>query len=266
MTDYSVLIPFIKNTLDNEVQQTVNARDLHTNLEIGKEYRSWIRAQIKRLGFTENVDFVPVTLKGELAQGGSYVSTEYYLTLDAAKHVALASRTAKGREIRTYFIEAEKALREGKPSMLDRYPELKAIAEVVEGIAELRYQNECMTKQLIETQAQTIQALQAAQQANAKAELALEHSHTMTVEEFVMGNRLLHQFPPNQWRRYAVWLGKFCDAWGLPVLKVPVAGKAWTEENAYSIQAFSALLRHETKKPRQLAIVQKDTKEEDTNG
>ena len=44
--------------ISGEVQQTVNARELHDFLEIGKDFSNWIKAQIDRAGFVENVDYV----------------------------------------------------------------------------------------------------------------------------------------------------------------------------------------------------------------
>jgi hypothetical protein len=143
------------------------------------------------------------------------------------------------------------------------------LAETVEAIAELRYENECMKVEilankdellvqkdaLIAHQTQTIAALHAAQRAEGKADMALAEAHTMTLEDFVVKNALLRQFPRNQWPRCATWLIDFCDAWGLSVVKTPVIAKPWAEENAYPLRALSALLRAETVKPRQLAIV-----------
>ena len=37
---------------------TVNARDLHAFLEIGKDFSNWIKDRIEQYGFTENQDFV----------------------------------------------------------------------------------------------------------------------------------------------------------------------------------------------------------------
>ncbi|WP_074168067.1 antA/AntB antirepressor family protein [Candidatus Arsenophonus triatominarum] len=36
--------------------QTVNARDLHAFLEIGKDFTTWIKDRIKQYGFAENID------------------------------------------------------------------------------------------------------------------------------------------------------------------------------------------------------------------
>jgi phage anti-repressor protein len=272
MTDFRSIIPFRKNTLDNEVQETVNARDLHAGLEISKEYRTWVRAQIKRLGLMQDIDFLPVTQKVELAQGGSYIEIEYFLTLDAGKHVALASQTPKGKEIRAYFIAAEKALRTMAPpevffnpqtqfaiDMLKRLDASEA-RQAAQQIEQLRAAEEQarFDRELIAQQGRIIEAFQQAERANAKADMALQDAHTMTLEDYVRKNGLTRQLPPPQWQKYARWLRDFCAEFGLSFGKTPVEGKeTHQEENAYPLQALHALLRHETKKPKQLVIVPK---------
>jgi hypothetical protein len=70
-TDFAALIPFASHTLADEVQQTINARDLHANLEITKDYTSWVKAQIKRANLSKDLDYITFTQKGETATVGS---------------------------------------------------------------------------------------------------------------------------------------------------------------------------------------------------
>ncbi len=96
---------------DGNESNTVNARELHGNLGVGKDFSTWIKNQIVRARLLEGQDFIKVTEKGERKSGvrGASIKKEYYLTLDAAKHIAMVSRAQKGFEIRQYFIEFEKA-------------------------------------------------------------------------------------------------------------------------------------------------------------
>lgn len=43
---------------------TVNARDLHAFLGVGKDFSAWIKKQIGRARLVENRDFITVPLKG----------------------------------------------------------------------------------------------------------------------------------------------------------------------------------------------------------
>jgi phage anti-repressor protein len=98
---------------DNEVN-SVSARELHIVLEVKKDFSSWIKAQLKRGFFEENIDFIVFTQKGEnIAEvgensKGGRPSIDYILTLDTAKEIAMMSGTQKGKKVRNYFIEVEK--------------------------------------------------------------------------------------------------------------------------------------------------------------
>lgn len=98
---------------EQETQQTVSARDLWEFLEIKRQFADWIKEQIERGQFLEGRDFLTFheKVKRKEARGAS-VSTEYHLTLDTAKHIAMMSQSNKGYEVREYFIEVEKHYRE----------------------------------------------------------------------------------------------------------------------------------------------------------
>jgi len=93
--------------IDKTVVNSVNSRDLHKGLEVKKDYSNWIKDQVKSLDLEENFDYIVFAQKGENPKGGR-PEIDYILTLDAAKHISMASRTKKGKEVRKYFIEIEK--------------------------------------------------------------------------------------------------------------------------------------------------------------
>ncbi|WP_224173252.1 antA/AntB antirepressor family protein, partial [Escherichia coli] len=89
------------------------ARDLHTFLGVGKRFASWITERIAEYGFVENQDYILVSPNREIkGRGGDRRSKDYHLTLDTAKETAMVERNEKGRQIRRYFIECEKRLRQ----------------------------------------------------------------------------------------------------------------------------------------------------------
>jgi phage anti-repressor protein len=85
-------------------QKLVDARELHSFLEVKSEFRNWIKNRISDYSFAENKDFV--AFGKNLPNGGK--SKEYALTLDMAKELSMVERTDKGREARQYFIAIEK--------------------------------------------------------------------------------------------------------------------------------------------------------------
>ncbi|HFP5031201.1 TPA: antA/AntB antirepressor family protein [Escherichia coli] len=112
----SQLIPVFNGTIANETTLLVNARDLHTFLGVGKRFASWITERIAEYGFVENQDYILVSPNREIkGRGGDRRSKDYHLTLDTAKETAMVERNGKGRQIRRYFIECEKKLRNIQP-------------------------------------------------------------------------------------------------------------------------------------------------------
>lgn len=88
-------------------QQAVNARHLYGWLEVKKDFSDWMKAQITRCDLVENQDFEVFPQKVENSKGGR-PSTEYALSLDAAKEISMMSQTEKGKLARRYFIECER--------------------------------------------------------------------------------------------------------------------------------------------------------------
>ena len=81
----------------NELQQTVNARELHAFLESKQDFSTWIKNRINEYGFLENQDFIIFTENSVKIQRGR-PSKEYQISLDMAKELAMVERNEKGKQ------------------------------------------------------------------------------------------------------------------------------------------------------------------------
>lgn len=97
----------IKVTVNDNQEPVVSARQLHKTLEVKTRFSQWVEQNFK--GFEENYDFCSVVTTTQLNQyGGTKELQDYALSLDTAKHLAMMSKTDKGKEVRQYFIQVEK--------------------------------------------------------------------------------------------------------------------------------------------------------------
>ncbi|WP_375678335.1 MULTISPECIES: antA/AntB antirepressor family protein [unclassified Bartonella] len=112
----NTLIEISEQVIDQEIVQTVNARELHAFLEITSKFADWIKNRIKECNFRENIDFIGFSKN--LEKGGR-PSIEYYITLDMAKHLSMIERNDKGHEARQYFIKCERLLKQVTTPQVD---------------------------------------------------------------------------------------------------------------------------------------------------
>ena len=104
MNDICQLIPI---QADDNLVQTVSARDLHSWLDIGKDFSTWIKSRIDDYGFTEGTDFT--TVKTFPQNGGKgRPAIEYHISLDMAKELSMVERNERGKQARQYFIASDK--------------------------------------------------------------------------------------------------------------------------------------------------------------
>ena len=103
----------IHNVVIGTDQQAVSAKELHAVLDCSTRYADWITRRIKKYGFEENRDYIVVRTK---KPGNNAILKEYYITLDMAKELAMVENNEKGRQIRLYFIEVEKRMRQTTPA------------------------------------------------------------------------------------------------------------------------------------------------------
>ena len=135
------LIKLNETEIGGETIQTVNARELHSFLEVGRDFSSWVKGRISKYGFEENVDYVIVENLSSPnlvnAKARPQKLLDYYISIDMAKEVAMIENNEKGRDVRQYFIECERKLREHREHQVKLAPKtyveaLRALADEVE--------------------------------------------------------------------------------------------------------------------------------------
>ena len=103
------LINITKTTINDEEVNAVNARELWQKLGVKTQFNHWIGRRINDYGFEDGVDFTVV--KNGHGVNGQFKPTEYIISIDMAKELAMVENNERGREIRRYFIEVEKEFR-----------------------------------------------------------------------------------------------------------------------------------------------------------
>ena len=94
-------------TLNQTNEPVVSARLLHKELGVKTRFSQWVEQNFKM--FEEGEDFSSVvTTTPQNQHGGSQELQDFAIKLDMAKHLAMISKTPKGREVRSYFIQVEK--------------------------------------------------------------------------------------------------------------------------------------------------------------
>lgn len=86
---------------------TLSARELHEFLEIETPFKKWF-GRMAEYGFSQEIDYREVMDKIVQNPKGGRPSTDYEITLDMAKEIAMIQRSDKGKEVRQYFLELER--------------------------------------------------------------------------------------------------------------------------------------------------------------
>ena len=130
---------------DHNGQRAVNARHLYEWLEVKKQFADWITVQIQRCDLTQNVDYQILSPESEKI-GRGRPSTDYALSLEAAKEISMMSQTERGKVARRYFIECERIAKCGSslPMPMTYREALEQLLEQVKRNEQLQLENETM--------------------------------------------------------------------------------------------------------------------------
>lgn len=126
---------------DGSEQQTVNARELHEFLEVGKDFSNWIKDRIEKYDFVENVDYVRFSPNSAKTPYGGRPSVEYHISLSMAKELCMVERNEKGKQARQYFIECERVAKQklaAQPALPSYSEALRQLADQIDHNKELQ--------------------------------------------------------------------------------------------------------------------------------
>ena len=110
----------IKQQIGNSEVYSVNARDLHKNLEVKTKFATWINNRINKYEFIENIDFTSKkimlkTFNPKNGEGGTILK-EYILTFDMAltilQKIKYNPKTAEAIQFLSKFIKKEVIIKE----------------------------------------------------------------------------------------------------------------------------------------------------------
>jgi phage anti-repressor protein len=251
----TALIPVYERLIGNKKCLAVEARMLHEKLGVKKPFTQWLEQYTNKDDWRKDNDFSVFNLVVKNPDGGGRPGIDAALSLQMAEHIAMMTRTAKGREIREYFREArdQRDAAAMAEDPVERYPQLRAIRELITATATAQLTAERAEAHAQAAQDQAKRAEDKAAEAEKMAREAVSATGRMTLEEFILGNKLLAQFPGKldrngrrSWPTEVARLKNYCQAYGWEIIPVTVYGKGWSTENQYPIQALAWLCRNPT--------------------
>ena len=156
VTKYNKLLPILSE--DGE-GFCVSAKDLHKQLQVGRDYTTWIKDRIKKYDFINNEDYIEYWVKDDIIFDDTQMgdvklditnsnqmvrngySKEYKLTIDCAKQLCMVQNNNLGKTARKYFIYVEKLLKKAIEWDLIRKPERIRYKEMCEELKKYYIRN-----------------------------------------------------------------------------------------------------------------------------
>lgn len=93
-------------------KQLIDARLLYQELNVGRDFSTWIKNRIEKYDFQENRDYFidnhrSPDLGSQVSHGGLRHKTDYHITIGMAKELCLLQNNEIGRAYRKYLIAFE---------------------------------------------------------------------------------------------------------------------------------------------------------------
>ena len=195
-------------------KKVVSARELHTFLQAGSNVNTWFKNQVERAMLVDGEDFIQIF---EESTGGR-PSTDYAISINSAKEIAMLNGGDKGKQARLYFIECEKQSQ--KP--------MSQIEILVQSV------------RLLEEQSKRIDSVEAK-----ILELQNKPQINAPIEHFsIMGYcRNIHkQISIEEAKTYGAKCRKMCNELGMVIGKVP--DPRFGSVNTYPLDVLSQIIKN----------------------
>lgn len=194
----------IKIKTEND-QQLVSARDLYKALELKIRFSLWVKKNFK--DFEEGTDYEGVSVDTPYNQAHPDKLQElqdYAVTIDMAKELCMMSKTAKGKEVRQYFIQTEKNW--NSPEMVMN----RALKISNARVQELQAQNKNLALQLEESnkKANYLDIILGTPDLLATTQIAADYGYSAIAFNQLLKEVGIQHKVNGQWILYKVYMGK----------------------------------------------------------
>lgn len=132
---FTTAVEIVHGYQSNSGDQHCDARDLHGALGVRRDFSTWFKDRVEQYRFIEGEDFSPNLGKSI----GGRPATNYLITVDMAKELAMIENNEIGRRIRRYFIEAEKKARELLIEQANQVQPIEQVKERIKDTGKFKY-------------------------------------------------------------------------------------------------------------------------------
>ena len=114
------LVPVYETSTGEKV---VYGSELHEVLGVRTPYKDWSTRRLNDIDAVENEDFEAAQICAPSGQ----TKKDHIIKLDAAKEMAMLERNEKGKQVRRYFIQAEKKYKAASLATQELSPQLQVM-------------------------------------------------------------------------------------------------------------------------------------------
>ena len=125
--------------------KVVNGRELHSALQSGQDFSTWVKKRLSECDAEENKDFDRLHKKME---ANNATMIDYIIRLETAKEMAMLERNDKGKQVRKYFIAIEEKYKQGLVDRQQLSPQMQMFYAIADEQAKQELEQKRQAEQL----------------------------------------------------------------------------------------------------------------------